>query len=162
MNKNQQVLLGVAVVGVAGYLYMKSKKPKAAAFTKVGMAGDKSGFLAGKVAPAGSQGAFKKDPKAGFLAGNVQQAGSDGFGQKAGFLAGNVQQTGSNGFGTKSFAKVGFAVQGQPSSGPFLKAEGSAAGDTRNVPTENVTTNSVINPFFKVKGAHVGTPTLWK
>jgi hypothetical protein len=29
MNKNQQLLLGVGVVGLAGYFYWKSKQPKA-------------------------------------------------------------------------------------------------------------------------------------
>lgn len=36
MNKNQQILLGVAAVGVVGYYYWKSKQPKAA---MVGYAG---------------------------------------------------------------------------------------------------------------------------
>jgi hypothetical protein len=40
-------------------------------------------------------------------------------------------------------------------------ATANASGAARNVPTENVNTNPVLNPFFKVKGAHVGTPKLW-
>lgn len=42
------MLLAVAVIGVAGYLYWKSTQTK------------KAGFLAGKVEPMGSNGAFKK------------------------------------------------------------------------------------------------------
>jgi hypothetical protein len=140
MNKNQKVLLGVAVVGVAGYFYWKSKQPKVA-FVKAGLAGNaKAGFLAGKVAPMGSNGSFKK----GFLAGNVAPVGSDSFGKKAGFV------------------KAGWAGQ-QKTSGDavFAKAEGMDK-TARNIPTETVGTSANNNPFFKVKGAHVGTPALWK
>ena len=48
MNKKTKMLLAVAVIGVAGYYYWKSKQPK------------KAGFLAGNVKPVGSNGAFQK------------------------------------------------------------------------------------------------------
>ena len=82
MTKNQQVLLGVAAVGIVGYLYWKSKQPKAAFVTagangmkKMNMAnvaGKKMNTngvqkLAGPVANPGAKGAFK----AGFAKGNV-------------------------------------------------------------------------------------------
>lgn len=141
MNKNQKVLLGVAVVGVAGYFYWKSKQPKVA-FVKAGLAGNaKAGFLAGKVAPMGSNGSFKK---AGFLAGNVAPVGSDSFGKKAGFV------------------KASFADQKTSGDGHFAKAEGGMDKTARNIPTEKVGTTASNNPFFQVKGAHVGTPALWK
>jgi hypothetical protein len=142
MNKHQKLWLGAGVVAVAGYFYWKSKQPKVA-FVKAGMAGNaKAGFLAGKVAPVGSNGAFKK---AGFLAGNVKPVGSQS--------------------GVFAPSKASFADQATSGDAKFGKMVGfataNASGAARNVPTENVNTNPVLNPFFKVKGAHVGTPKLW-
>ena len=87
MTKNQQVLLGVAAVGIVGYLYWKSKQPKAAFVTanasgKMNMAG-KMANVAGKkmnaqgvqslakpVAPVGSNANFKP-----FTATPIQDSG---------------------------------------------------------------------------------------
>jgi hypothetical protein len=141
MNKNQKLMLGVGVVAVAGYFYYKSKQK--ADFVKASLAGNaKAGFLAGKVAPMGSNGSFKK---AGFLAGNVKPVGSQSgvFAPSKASFADQATSGDSNWKGM-----VGFATA-------------NASGAARNVPTENVNTNPVLNPFFKVKGAHVGTPKLW-
>jgi len=105
MNKNQQLLLGVGVVGVAGYLYWKSKQPKA------------------------NYGGGVLSPRMRNLAGNAKR-------NLAG--VGKVQQLGSN-----SFGKRGFANQQLSGDAKFAKAEGGK------------------QPFFQVKGAHVGTPALW-
>jgi len=105
MNKNQQLLLGVGVVGLAAFLYHKSKQPKA--------------NLAGGVL----------SPRMRNLAGNAKR-------NLAG--VGKVQQLGSN-----SFGKRGFANQQLSGDAKFAKAEGGK------------------QPFFQVKGAHVGTPALW-
>lgn len=116
MNKNQQLLLGVGVVGLAGYLYWKSKQPKAA-FAGVGS-------------------------KMRNLAGNAKRASLNGIRMNADGtrkIAGKVQPLGSD-----SFGKVGFANQNTSGDAKFAKAEGGK------------------QPFFQVKGAHVGTPALWK
>jgi hypothetical protein len=115
MTKNQQLLLGVGIVGVAGYLYMKSKQPKAS-FNNVG-------------------------PKLRNMAGNGRRASLNGIkmGQDGTRkIAGKVLPLGSNKFGKKSFAE-----QATSGDAKFANQVGS------------------INPFFKVKGAHVGTPALW-
>jgi hypothetical protein len=142
MNKNQKLLLGVGVVAVAGYFYMKSKKPKVAAMAS----------MAGKANAAGLAGV-----------GNVKPVGSNGS-FKAGFLAGDVKQLGSNA-GVFAPSKASFADQATSGDAKFAKMVGfataNASGAARNVPTENVNTNAVLNPFFKVIGAHVGTPKLW-
>lgn len=140
MNKNQKVLLGVAVVGVAAYFYFKSKQPKAA-FAKVGMAGNaKKGFLAGNVQPLGSN-AGVTYPKGGQ------------------FQTGAVQPVGGNSGVFKTFANQ--KLSGDAKFGTFTKVNASGDMTPRNIPTEAVTTNAVMNPFFAVKGAHVGTPKLW-
>jgi len=111
MNKNQQLLLGVGVVGVAGYLYWKSKQPKAA------FAGVRN------------------------MAGNAKRASLNGIRMNADGtrkIAGKVQPVGS-----ESFGKVNFANQKLSGDAKFAKAEGGK------------------QPFFQVKGAHVGTPALW-
>lgn len=116
MTKNQQLLLGVGIVGVAGYLYMKSKKPKASYDGVVG-------------------------PRLRNMAGNARRASLNGIkmGQDGTRkIAGKVLPLGSNKFGKKSFAE-----QATSGDGKFANQVGS------------------MNPFFKVKGAHVGTPALW-
>lgn len=100
MNKNQQLLLGVGVVGLAAFLYHKSKQPKA------------------------NYGGGVLSPRMRNLAGNAK--------------VGRVQPLGSN-----SFGKRGFANQKLSGDAKFAKAEGGK------------------QPFFQVKGAHVGTPALW-
>jgi hypothetical protein len=143
MNKNQKLLLGVAVVGVAGYFYWKSKQPKAA-FTKVGLAGNaKAGFLAGDV------------EKTGTTAGVTYPKGGQ-------FQTGAVQPLGAKGVAFKGFADQ--RPSGDAQFATFAKANmmGNAAGIVRNVPTEKVTTNAVVNPFFKVTGDQLGTPTIFK
>jgi hypothetical protein len=49
MTKKTKMFLAVGVLAVAGYYYWKSKQTTT-----------KAGFLAGKVDPMGSNGAFKK------------------------------------------------------------------------------------------------------
>jgi hypothetical protein len=139
MNKNQKVLLGVAVVGVAGYFYWKSKQPKAA-FVRANLAGNAS--------------------KAGFLAGDVKQMGTKAgvsYPKGGQFLAGAVQPLGGQGTNFKGFANQ--KTSGDAQFATFTKV--NMGGTARNIPTEAVNTNPVLNPFFKVKGAHVGTPKLW-
>jgi hypothetical protein len=140
MNKNQKLILGVGVVAVAAYFYFQSKKAKAP-FVKANLAGNKKGFLAGKVMPMGSDGAFKK---AGFLAGDVKPVGST----HAGVFATFANQETS---GDAKFAKMA----------GFAKVNSSGDMTPRNIPTEMVSTIPTLNPFFKVQGAHVGTPNLW-
>jgi hypothetical protein len=147
MNKHQKLWLGAGVVAVAGYFYWKSKQPKAAAFATASLAGN---------------------AKAGFLAGKEQltaKAGGKVYGKGGQFLTGATQPVGSQNVGVFAPSKASFTEQGVPQSGQFAKMVGfataNASGAARNVPTENVNTNPVLNPFFKVKGAHVGTPKLW-
>jgi hypothetical protein len=117
MNKNQQLLLGVGVVGLAGYFYWKSKQPKA------------------------NYGGGVLSPRMRNLAGNAKRASLNGLRMNADGtrkIAGKVQPLGSD-----SFGKRGFANQQLSGDAKFAKAEGGK------------------QPFFQVKGAHVGTPALW-
>ena len=146
MNKNEKLMLGVGVVAVAGYFYWKSKQTKAA-FVKASLAGN---------------------AKAGFLAGNEQltaKAGGKVYGKGGQFLTGATQPVGSQNVGVFAPSKASFADQATSGDSKFGRMVGfataNASGAARNVPTENVNTNPVLNPFFKVKGAHVGTPKLW-
>jgi hypothetical protein len=107
MNKNQQLLLGVGVVGLAAFLYHKSRQPKA------------------------NYGGGVLSPRMRNLAGNAKRASLVGN-------VGRVQQLGSN-----SFGKRGFANQQLSGDAKFAKAEGGK------------------QPFFQVKGAHVGTPAIF-
>ena len=77
MNQNQKMLLGAAVVGVAGYLYWKSKQPKAAFaavknFSDNPQVANKNPKIAGPVVGTGKPGTFAKNPKAGFAVKNTQ------------------------------------------------------------------------------------------
>jgi hypothetical protein len=106
MNKNQQLLLGVGVVGVAGYLYWKSKQPKAA-FASVGpqmrnLAGNSRASLNG--IKMNSNGTSK-------IAGNVLPLGSDSFGKKRGFAE---QKTSGDGKFASAVGSINpiFAVKG--------------------------------------------------
>jgi len=144
MNKNQKLMLGVGVVAVAGYFYYKSKQSKAS------LAGN-AGFA-----------------KASFLAGNEEltaKAGGKVYGKGGQFLTGATQPLGSKNVGVFAPSKANFANQETSGDsnwkGMVGFATANASGAARNVPTENVNTNPVLNPFFKVKGAHVGTPKLW-
>ena len=164
MNKNQKLMLGVGVVAVAGYFYWKSKQPKAAAFATASLAGNRRGKYQDN--KDGTMYDENGNPiKAGFLAGKVVPMGSNGSFKKAGFLAGNVKPVGSQNAGVFAPSKASFADQATSGDAEFAKMVGfataNASGAARNVPTENVNTNPVLNPFFKVKGAHVGTPKLW-
>jgi|TARA_R110000868_G_scaffold377209_1_gene642500 hypothetical protein len=97
MNKNQQLLLGVGVVGVAGYLYWKSKQAKAS-FASV-------------------------SPRMRNLAGNAKSASLNGLRMNADGtrkIAGKVQQLGSN-----SFGKANFAEQKLSGDAKFAQAVGS-------------------------------------
>ena len=100
MTKNQQLLLGVGIVGVAGYLYWKSKQPKAAfasvnyvganakraSLNGIKLNGDGPKKIAGQVLPLGDRKAFGK--KAGFAnqktSGDGSWAGVDS--SKSGFF----------------------------------------------------------------------------
>ena len=76
MNQNQKMLLGAAVVGFAGYLYWKSKQPKAAFaavknFSDNPQVANKNPKIAGPVVGTGKPGTFAKNPKAGFAVKNT-------------------------------------------------------------------------------------------
>ena len=143
MNKHQKLWLGAGVVAVAGYFYWKSKQPKAALAGNAGFA--TAGFATGKSQP-------------------LAKAGGKVYGKGGQFLAGATQPVGSQNAGVFAPSKASF-TQTPIESAKFGKMVGfataNASGAARNVPTENVNTNPVLNPFFKVKGAHVGTPKLW-
>ena len=82
MNKNQQLLLGVGVVGVAGYLYWKSKQPKAN--YGGGVLSPRMRNLAGN-SRASLNGIKMNSNGTSKIAGNVLPLGSDSFGKKRGF-----------------------------------------------------------------------------
>lgn len=102
MNKNQQLLLGVGVVGVAGYLYWKSKQPKAAFAGVRNLAGNSRASLNG--IKMNSNGTSK-------IAGNVLPLGSDSFGKKRGFAE---QKTSGDGKFASAVGSINpiFAVKG--------------------------------------------------
>jgi len=94
MTKNQQLLLGVGVVGVAGYFYWKSKQPAKAGFLNasgkrrmVGMVKNYEGAskLASKRVQTGSTGGkiFKKK---GFADQNAMPQKDAKWGNSVGFF----------------------------------------------------------------------------
>jgi hypothetical protein len=81
MTKNQQLLLGVGVVGVAGYLYWKSKQPKAA-FAGVGPQMRNLAGNAKRNASGNLKGVRMNADGTRKIAGKVQPLGSDSFGKR--------------------------------------------------------------------------------
>ena len=112
MNKNQQLLLGVGVVGVAGYLYWKSKQAKA------------------------NYGGGVLSPRMRNLAGNAKSASLNGLRMNADGtrkIAGKVQQLGSNTFGKANFAEQKLSgdakfAQAVGSINPVFHVEGAHVG----------------------------------
>jgi hypothetical protein len=99
MNKNQQLLLGVGVVGLAGYFYWKSKQPKA------------------------NYGGGVLSPRMRNLAGNAKRASLNGLRMNADGtrkIAGKVMPLGSDSFGKRAFAE-----QKTSGDGKFASAVGS-------------------------------------
>jgi hypothetical protein len=99
MTKNQQLLLGVGVVGLAGYLYMKSKQPKA------------------------NYGGGVLSPRMRNMAGNAKRGSLNGIRMNADGtrkIAGKVMPLGSD-----SFGKRGFAEQKLSGDAKFAQAVGS-------------------------------------